>query len=84
MPHSSYYFQLQKDTDYTVPGMWLFWMCHSGPASWITFPGPTAATAQLRKYTIKTMPRITVANRELLKHLAELEMNIRSLAGAHY
>jgi len=30
------------------------------------------------------MPQITVANGRLLKHPAELEMKIRSLAGAHY
>lgn len=43
-----------------------------------------AATAQLRKHAIKSMPQITVANEGLLQHLAELEINIKSLVGAHY
>lgn len=59
-------------------------MCADKPAFLEAFPWPSAATAQLRKYTIKSMPQITVANGILLKHPAELEMKIRSLAEAHY
>lgn len=37
-------------------------MCPANPAFKIPFPEPSAATAQLRKYTMKSMPQITVAN----------------------